>query len=320
MADSSDPFESDSYSSSSSILDSSLQDFDNETVFAWLTPLNDYARCAFDHLVQNMKRDPTSRISERKFIHINGQVDVEALSASGSEDQPEQGATIQRRWDGAFKFSTAIYPKNPAKGWFIGTGRGTLEVDVMICPPELRWDAYMVQRNHARLFIHEESCQPTVEALHAMEVSGATGVKYICQGTASSSKVLEDGHRVEIGRCAYIFSHGRAMKNGMFETSLPRFMKIHHGEAWTAHPILSATSTGSYLTMDEYTFRPGAFAKGTFGEVTAGWSQNGSVVAVKRFKYPNLKRFNQHMNIMDVIGKHVSLTGIHEKWLERGEC
>ena len=180
-------------------------------------------------------------------------------------------------------------------------------VDVVIGLPDLKWKTNRIRANHARLYIHEESCQPTVEALHGMEVSGATGIEHISPRTPSSSKVLEDGHKVEFGRCAYLFSRGSAFMNGMFSASLPRFMKAHHGKTWAAHPILSATSTGSYLTMDQYTFLPGAFAAGTFGEVTAGWSQNGSAVAVKRFKHPNLRRFSQHEKIMGLIGRHVSL-------------
>lgn len=303
MADASNPFEQ---PTSSPIPDSWEQDSNTETVFAWLSPLNDFARHAFHLLVDSMIQNPGSQSSARRFIHLDGKESMNTLSASSSEDEAEQGATNQPRWIGAFKFSTAVYPRDPARGWFIGTGHGTLEVDVVIAPPDSKWKIYQVRGNHARLYIHQEFCQPTVEALHGMAVSGATGVKYISQWT---SKVLEHGHKVEFGRCAYQFLHGSAMKNGMFATNLPRFMKAHHGKTWAAHPILSATSTGSYLTMDQYTFPPGAFAAGTFGEVTAGWSQNGSAVAVKRFKYPNLKRFSQHQKIMGLIGSHVSRAG-----------
>ena len=310
MADSSNPFESNTIFS---IPDSWEQESNAETVFAWLRPTNDFARHAFHLLVDSLIQNPGSRMSERRFIHLDGRESMDASSASSSDDQAEREARDQPRWVGAFKFSTAIYPKDPAKGWFIGTGRGALEVDVVIGPPDLKWKIYKVQGNHARLYIHGESCQPTVEALHGMEVSGATGVKHISQRTASSSKVLEDGHQVEIGRCTYLFSRGDAWMNGMLNANLPRFMKAHHGESWAAHPILSATSRGSYLTMDQYTFLPGAFAAGTFGEVAAGWSQSGSAVAVKGFKYPNVKRFNHHQKIMRLIGTHVSPAGPHEK-------
>ena len=309
MADSSDPFES---NMDSSIPDSWEQESNTEIVFAWLRPMNEFARHAFHLLVDSMIQNPGSRMSERRFIHLDGREPMDTSSGSNSDGSADEGATHQPRWVGAFKFSTAVYPRDPAKGWLIGTGRGTLEVDVVIGPPDLKWKSNKIRGNHARLYIHEESCQPTVEALHGMEVSGATGVKHISQRTASSSKVLEHGHQLEIGRCTYLFLRGGAFMNGMFDANLPRFMKAHHGKSWAAHPILSATSTGSYLIMDQYTFLPGAFAAGTFGEVTAGWSQNGSAVAVKRFKFPNSKRFNQHQKIMGLIGTHVSSAGPHE--------
>ena len=315
MADSSNPLEP---TTVSPIPDSWKQESDTENVFAWLRPLNEFARHAFHLLVDSMIHNPGSRISERRFIHLDGRESSDASSASSSDDQAEQGATEQSRWVGAFKFSTAVLPRDPAKGWLIGTGRGTLEVDVVIGLPDWRRKGNGIRGNHARLYIHENTCQPTLEALHGMEVSGATGFKHLSQRTASSSKVLEHGHWVEFGRCAYLFLRGSAFTNGRFEASLPRFMKAHHAESWAAHPILSATSTASYLKMDQYTFRPGAFAAGTFGEVTAGWSENGSAVAVKRFKNPKKSQLSRHQKIMGLIGTHVSLAGSHEKRLRQG--
>ena len=275
--------------------------------------MNEFARHAFHLLVDGMIQNPGSRMSERRFIHLDGREPIHTSSDSSSDDTADEGATDQLRWVGAFKFSTAVHPRDLTKGWLIGTGRGTLDVDVVIGPPDLEWKKNKIRGNHARLYIHKESCQPTVEALHGMVVSGTTGVKHISQRTASSSKILEHGHQLEIGRCTYLFSHGGALMNGIFDANLPRFMEAHHGKSWAAHSMLSVTSTGSYLTMDQYTFPPGAFAAGTYGEVTAGWSQNGSAVAVKRFKYPNLSRFSQHQKIMGLIGTHVSLAGTHEK-------
>ena len=228
MADPSNPFES---STISCIPDSWEQESDTDNVFAWLRPMNDFARVAFHQLVESMIEYPDSRISERRFIHLDGKEPMDTSSISSSDDQAEQGATKQPKWVGAFKFSTAVYPRDPTKGWFIGTGRGTLKVDIMIGPPDLTPKIYKIRGNHARLFIHDESCQPTVEALHSMQVSGATGTMYISQSSAVPSKVLEDGHRVEFGRCAYLFSRGNAWMNGMFKASLPKFMKAHHGKS-----------------------------------------------------------------------------------------
>lgn len=314
MVDSADPFEVDTLSN----LPASWEQISNtDNVFGWLRPMNEFARHAFHLVVDKMIQCPGTQVHERKFIHVDGRETVRSASVSGSDDESDQEGTKQVQIVGAFKFSTAIHPKDPAKGWYIGTGRGKPEVDVVIGPPDSQWSSNKILGNHARLYIHHESCLTTVEALHSMEVSGSTGLNHIDQRTGDSSRVLEHGHQVEFGRCTYLYLRGDAMTSGNFQTSLPGFMQIHHGHQWEAHPILSAPSTGSHLTFDGYTCLPGAFAGGTFGEVTAGWANNGSAVAIKRFKEPNGQQFSQHLKIMGLIGKHVSLSGKEEKQLER---
>ncbi|KAF6227648.1 hypothetical protein HO173_012088 [Letharia columbiana] len=283
------------------------QNSNTDNVFGWLRPMNEFARNAFHLVVDNMIHNPDTHLHERQFIHLDGKETLRSVSVSGSDDQADQEEPDQVQFVGAFKFSTSVHPKNLAKGWFIGTGRGKPEVDVVIGPPDSKWYSNKILGNHARLYIHKESCQTTVEALHSMEVSGSTGFKHIDQRMSASSKVLEDGHLVEFGRCMYLFHRGDAIANGKFEESLSGFMKYHHGDQWKAHPILSAPSTGSHLTFDGYTFLPGAFAGGTFGEVTAGWAQDGSAVAIKRFKRPNGKQLSQHQKIMNLTGKHTNI-------------
>ena len=293
------------------------QDPSKDTVFAWLRPMNEFARSAFHLVVDKMVQNPGTQLSERKFIHLDGRATFSPQSASESEEPAHQEVKDQSQWLGAFKFSTAMYPKDPAKGWFIGTGRGKPEVDILIGPQDSSWINNRIRANHARLYVHMDSCRPIIEAFHSLQVSGATGLKFISPKTGLSSKVLEHGHQVQFGRCTYLFLRGNAVDSGMFETSLPDFMKIHHGQLWQAHPILSVTSMGSHHTIDQFTFFPGAFAQGSFGEVTAGWAQDGSVVAIKRFKYPDQSRLDQHQNIMGLIGRHVSPTRPRRDWVER---
>ena len=283
------------------------QDYDTSNVFGWLIPLNDLACAAFHLVVDKMIKSPDSQLHERKFIHLEGMRPVRAASISGSEDEDHQEKEDQVHFFGAFKFSTALLPREPSKGWYIGTGRDKPEVDAVIGPPDSKWKDNRIRGSHARLFIHEESCLATIEALHSMEVSGSTGLKHIDQKSSNSCKVLEHGHEVLFGQCSYLYLQGEAMTNGTFRSSLSTFMKVHHqGSKWTAHPILSAPSTGAHLQFDGYTILPGAFAGGSFGEVTAGWTENGSVVAVKRFKQPNQQQLSQHLDIMGLIGHHVS--------------
>lgn len=283
------------------------QDNNKHSVFGWLTPINDSACHAFHLVVDRMIQNPESQLHERMFIHLKGMMPVRSVSVSDSEDQGDQEEKEQVQYFGAFKFSTAMLPKDPSKGWYIGTGHKKSGIDAVIGPPNSNRSHNHIRGIQARLFIHKESSLATLEALHSMQVGGSTGLKHIDHRTSNSCKVLEHGHEVLFGQCSYIYSHGEAINNGNFRSSLPAFMKIHYrGLQWNAHPILSAPSTGAHLHFDGYTILPGAFAGGSFGEVTAGWKQNGSVVAVKGFKQPNRQQLSQHLEIMRIIGQHVS--------------
>ena len=75
--------------------------------------------------------------------------------------------------------STSVCRKDPAKGWYIGTGRGKLEADVAFGPHGSEWKSNRVRGDHAQLYIHREAWQTMVEARHSVEVSGSTGLKHI---------------------------------------------------------------------------------------------------------------------------------------------
>ena len=283
------------------------QDTNTDDVFAWLRPLNEEACLAFNLIVESMIKNPDIYLHERKFIHVSGRALPRAGSLSESDDQGTQEEIDQSQIVGAFKFSTAVLPREPTYGWLIGTGFNKPEVDVVIGPSDSKMNKNKILGKHARLYIHKESCQTTVEALHGMEVTGLTGLKHIGPKFNSSTKVLEDMHLVQFGRCTYVFEQGDAIVNGKFENSLREFMPLQHGPQWKAHPRLSAPSTADYHTLGEFTYLPGAFAGGTFGEVTVGWAQDGSAVAIKRFKQPNERKHDRHMEVMKLIGENVSI-------------
>ena len=109
------------------------------------------------------------------------------------------------------------------------------------------------------------------------------------------------GHPTFFGQCSYFYQQGDAFANEKFQASLNEFMKVHHSLKWKAHPIFSAPSTASYLSIAEYTFYPGAFAGGNFGEVTGGWAQDGSVVTVKRSRVSINGRIHDVCNDTDPI-------------------
>ncbi|MCJ1466063.1 hypothetical protein MMC07_004682 [Pseudocyphellaria aurata] len=54
------------------------------------------------------------------------------------------------------------------------------------------------------------------------------------------------------------------------------------------------------MTVNYHTWRLGAFAKGSFGEVTAGWARDGSAVAIKRIISPRLELLDAHQETCTV--------------------
>ncbi len=90
-----------------------------------------------------------------------------------------------------------------------------------------------------------------------------------------------------------------------FVDELSSFMKGHHGPQWTFHKMRSPASGGDHMNLGSYTCSPGAFAQGTFGQVTAGWTLDGAAVAIKRFIKPRQTDLNSHREMMAYIGEHV---------------
>lgn len=123
--------------------------------------------------------------------------------------------------------------------------------------------------------------------------------------TKSNSHVLEHGELIVVGACTYVFDYTDFSRTPDFETDLSKFAKEHFGSQ-SLHRYLTLTSVGDPVMLGTYYCSPSAFAKGTFGKVTAGWASNGAAVAIKTFKEPNENVIKAHKEIMRFIGRHVS--------------
>jgi len=84
-------------------------------------------------------------------------------------------------------------------------------------------------------------------------------------------------------------------------------MKKVHGPTWEGLlKILGSSSEAVSMRLNEYSWSLGAFASGSFGQVTAETRCDGSAVAVKRFRKPKEDFLSAHRRMMSYIGKHVS--------------
>lgn len=88
-------------------------------------------------------------------------------------------------------------------------------------------------------------------------------------------------------------------------------MKKTHGVTWKSLSALLGSSTDDpKMTLCAYSWHLGAFAKGTFGVVTAGPREDGKPIAVKKFNKPKVAELSAHRKMMAHIGQHVSATRI----------
>ena len=278
-----------------------------EDVFARLKPINPAACEAFDEVANVMNENQTTYAHASYFLEVNKDRSTRADSVftDNTADQHDDGSGQEKpKWSGSFKFSLKTLPFVSGAGWSLGTGHGLLtgeKVNVMLALPSKRWTKSIAGK-HARLLFHKESGRLTLEARHRIKLSGMDGADMI---TDNAIRALDTGHFISIEECLYAFEYTDLMKSEVFLDELSRFMRAHHEPAWSLPRALSLALGDDHISFDDYTCTPGAFAKGTFGEVGAGWARDGSTVAVKRFKTPNEESLKTHQEMMHYLGYHV---------------
>ena len=201
---------------------------------------------------------------------------------------------------GAFKLSLKVLPRDPVKGWYLGSS--CQRADLLLAPSGRRWQSTTrIAERHARLFFHAESCRAILEARHTV-TSTKTGVEVLRE---CASQILEHGEPLVINDCSYVFELTDLFATPDFEEELTTFLKRYFKKEWSMNKLLSPTSVRQPLVIGEYHCSPSAFAQGTFGKVSAGWTKDGTAVAIKVFKNPLESEIRSHQQLMQYIGKHV---------------
>ncbi len=277
-----------------------LVNTNEDDVFAWLRPHCDTACAAFNASVNSALKNRDKYEHIRQFLHVTER-DKRARSPYTETDTEPENTPLQ--WSGGFKLSLKAPPRDPAKGWYLGTNRGrqSQEVDILLAPPTKDWASKRIAGKHARLFLHEQSCRIMLEARHAVTMT-KNGAAVITQ---LNSRVIEDNELIVIGECSYIFQYAESYSTPAFEQDLVRFMKEQSGPQWSLNKLLSPASIGVPISIGSYCCSPSAFAQGTYGKISAGWTHEGRPVAIKVFKNPRETEVIGHKQIMEHIGYHV---------------
>ena len=271
----------------------------DDSAFALLRPITENACNAFDATVNAIIKNAPKLDHFRQFMHIGEKRAKRAVSVY-TEDENEE-VTEPDQWTGEFKFSMGATSNDP-QSWWLGSQCLPGETDVLLAPGD-RHKGLRIARKHARLFLHLESYRLVLEARHSI-VIGRVGTKMQTL-TGTKQQVLEDGDVVIIGPCCtYSFEYTEFFRTALFAESLSQFRKNHFGYG-TLNPHLTPSSIGKPMLLGDYFCSPAAFATGTFGTVSVGWTREGKAVAIKRFKTPKQQEVSSHKRMMEHIQGHV---------------
>ena len=269
------------------------------SAFALLRPITENARIAFDATVNAVIKNAPKLDHFRQFLHIGEERAKRAVSVY-TEDESEE-ATEPELWTGEYKFSLDASSNDP-QSWWLGSECLPGQIDVLLAPGD-RHKGLRIARKHARLFLHPESYRLVLEARHSV-VIGRVCTKMQTL-TGMEQQTLEDGDMIVIGpSCTYSFQYTEFFQTSLFAGSLSQFRKTHFGNG-TLNPHLTPSSVGTPIQLGNYFCSPTAFAKGTFGAVSVGWTREGTAVAIKRFKTANEGDITSHKRMMEHIQGHV---------------
>ena len=267
--------------------------------FALLRPITENACNAFDATVNAVIKNAPKFDHFRECLHIDERKAKRAVSVY-TEDGSEE-ATGPEQWTGEFKLSLCDSLNDP-QSWWLGSQCLPGEIDVLLAPGD-HHKALRIARKHARLFLHPDSYRLVLEARHSVVIGRVcTKMRTL---TRTEQQILEDGDMIIIGPfCTYSFQYTEFFRTTLFADRLSQFRKTHFGHR-TLNPHLTPSSVGTPMQLGNYFCSPTTFAKGTFGAVSVGWSQEGTAVAIKRFKDPNEHDVLSHKRMMEHIQGHV---------------
>ena len=281
--------------------------------FALLRPVSPTAKDAFDASVNKIilkyAEDPAFD-HYRKFLHAER--DTPRACSIFTEDEETETEErpinlVSPQWNGAFKLSLRTPLRDARSGWYLGTSHGHSShlndgIDILLAPPNTKWIGRGISGSHARLFLHQESYRMILQARHTVTVgNGGQTIR------SSQCHVLGDKDLIVMGDFVYSFEYMSHFQSADFEVEVSQYVKQTYGLRWEINKLLSPASVGIPISIGEYYCSPYAFAQGTFGQVVAGWTRDGTAVAVKRFKKPRAEIINAHKKIMQSVGRHANV-------------
>ena len=277
---------------------------DGDEVFAWIRPLSDDAQKAFNATANLVIKHAPDFDHVRPFLHCDARQHRSQSVFSEDDDAAPDPSSQNPQWNGAFGLRLTHLPGDPLQGWRMGSQMAedsTKLVDLLLVPPKKRWKKLKIASHHATLRIHPDSCRISLEARHLTIVT-RNGIRKFRN---SESFLLENGEIICLGNCTYTFEYTTYFRSAAFDDALKQCMRRCHGAQWFMNEHIAPSSVGLPVPLGQYYCSPSAFGEGTFGKISAGWTQSGELVAIKTFKQPRRSQVDSHEQLMNSIGKHV---------------
>ncbi|GKU10710.1 ste protein kinase [Fusarium langsethiae] len=301
---------SDIPSSQETVEDPTLPGSSAEGATIILTPDNAEARLAFSELaewLQEQSQDPLIQAtkqhaqkcmwisSKQQNDHEVGRLiraSSETLSSSSPISSPrdpkssfrsnkaeEKSQEQFRIWKGHYFISLDQPPRNPSRGWVVGSSRDSPHMnDIVLCLRSGNDKLYKVRRNQAILQIDETSFI-YVQPITDRSVTMVNGDKISRKRVFNQSSA-----RLAFGSLCYRIQYAR----GSYEKDYPSRVKRYldkHLKIPTTLQELSLTPTpseNSPITIGQWTVSAGTVGKGASGMVSIASNVSGQRVALKR--------------------------------------
>ncbi|KAI4253208.1 MAG: hypothetical protein L6R42_007677 [Xanthoria sp. 1 TBL-2021] len=275
---------------------------DTTKVFAWFRPSNQPAKDAFHSVMESLISLGTAGAHCLKFMHATREAPRAVSVDSIDENLVEDEARVKpnKTWVGGYGLELENASLE-SSGWTVGAGcRGRQErkVDLLLTTET---EQTSITSRHASLQFHPQSHQLRLMAHHTVSISGSGGYKRF----KGEHRILRHDDMVELGSCTYRIEFALYETSAAYKEELRIFMADRVLGSTKLHPGLLAASNRQMMTIDNYTFLAGAFADGSFGDVSAGTDDKGDLVAVKRLKKAKKEKIEGHKALMNKIGFHV---------------
>ncbi|KAF4494401.1 STE kinase [Fusarium agapanthi] len=228
-----------------------------------------------DHEVSRLLRPASENLSSSS--PISSPRDPKSSFRSDKEEEKHQEQS--RIWKGHYFISLDQPPRNPSRGWVVGSLRNGPHLnDVVICLRSANEKMYKVRRNQAILQIDEISFI-YVQPMTDRSITLVNGDKITKKRVFNQSSA-----RLAFGSLCYRIQYARGSYAADYPSRVKRYLDEHLNISKTLLELsLTPTpSESSPIVIGQWTISAGTVGKGASGMVSIASNDHGQRVALKR--------------------------------------